>query len=152
MTNNSDDNIKPCAYCSPNAYKRVLMTSDTSALDYDYTVKFDPKDRMLKLIYTSESQYGDSDKSEVCDTLPILYCPFCKRRLWGTEMKKYITCETCGKKLRSTVWTSSAEFYCSQKCLLNAPYVEKTTVSELMDYYGDRFICKDDGELTFYEE
>lgn len=81
MNNNSDDNIKPCAYCSPNAYKRVLMTSDTSTLDYDYTVKFDPKDRMLKLIYTSESQYGDSDKSEVCDTLPILYCPFCKRRL-----------------------------------------------------------------------
>lgn len=81
ITNNSDDNIKPCAYCSPNAYKRDLMVSTTGARSTYYTVKFDPKDRMLKLIYTSESQYGDSDKSEVCDTLPILYCPFCKRRL-----------------------------------------------------------------------
>lgn len=77
MNNNSDDNIKPCAYCSPNAYKRVLMVSTTGARSYDYTVKFDPKDRMLKLIYNNISD----DKSSVCDTLPILYCPFCKRRL-----------------------------------------------------------------------
>lgn len=67
-------------------------------------------------------------------------------------MEKYIICETCGKKITKTVWSSSAEFYCSQKCLLNAPYVEKTTVSELMDYYGDRLICKNDGELFFSDD
>lgn len=88
----------------------------------------------------------------VTDTLPILYCPFCRRRLRGIEMEKYIVCETCGKKITKTVWSSSAEFYCSQKCLLNAPYVEKTTVSELMDYYSDRLICKNDGELVFSED
>lgn len=67
-------------------------------------------------------------------------------------MEKYIICETCGKKTMKTVWSSNAEFYCSQKCLLNAPYVERTTVSELINYYGDRFICKNDGELVFSED
>lgn len=76
-SNCNDDNIKPCAYCSPNAYKRDLMISTTGARSTYYTVKFDPKDRMLKLLSNDESD----DTSSVCDTLPILYCPFCRRRL-----------------------------------------------------------------------
>ena len=67
-------------------------------------------------------------------------------------MKKFIICETCGKKITNTVWSSSAEFYCSQKCLLHAPYVEKTTVLKLIGDYGNRLITKNDGELVFSED
>lgn len=76
----SDNNEVTCAYCSPDAYERVLMISGTGATNYDYKVKFDPKDRAFKLLYDDHSPYS-SGKDTVRDKLPILYCPFCRRKL-----------------------------------------------------------------------